>query len=500
ARSKRRASAAKASASASHPPTLATPSALRVSHRDTKGIPPPQLETSEIKRFGKQPPPRKPTSSQPKSLSRKGAKIPYAPKSKTDWGDTRTIARALTQLHPLPHLLGNSAELAEEAAYGLAAAGDTGVDGRFAFYCHVTALLGKPIPPKLSVSELTDLLMRVLRTSQALYLDDAVPPAGRRYPLPPMGIGGHPTLDDVPISALSLPTLASTDPRMLTRYYTSHGIICDYLDFSRLPHDVFTSTKAYSDEAWYETVLRAHRFVSELFLMGGAHSRPQPPALRVILVAYTSSHMPVSSIHPDDAALFLRGLFPGRFTTNDAAASFLRGLVVFAHFYNFVCEDFLYRFFPGLLLGIFEFWMEENFAQEFELDRQVRYTTAGDQYDDQVQTVIARARVLGKGYMPLDRMIFNEDNEHAMLHLGGHYPHLLVMFPTYYEAMQGVKVQMFLTFFYISHPPDLLALDFYIYMACHGGMYPDPVGTPPLVSSASTLLAPCANHAWSLLK
>ncbi|KAJ1437708.1 hypothetical protein B484DRAFT_470358, partial [Ochromonadaceae sp. CCMP2298] len=500
ARSKRRASAAKASASASHPPTLATTSALRVSHRDTKGIPPPQLETSEIKRFGKQPPPRKPTSSQPKSLSRKGAKIPYAPKSKTDWGDTRTIARALTQLHPLPHLLGNSAELAEEAAYGLAAAGDTGVDGRFAFYCHVTALLGKPIPPKLSVSELTDLLMRVLRTSQALYLDDAVPPAGRRYPLPPMGIGGHLTLDDVPISALSLPTLASTDPRMLTRYYTSHGIICDYLDFSRLPPDVFTSTKAYSDEAWYETVLRAHRFVSELFLMGGAHSRPQPPALCVILVAYTSSHMPVSSIHPDDAALFLRGLFPGRFATNDAAASFLRGLVVFAHFYNFVCEDFLYRFFPGLLLGIFEFWMEENFAQEFELDRLVRYTTAGDQYDDQVQTVIARARVLGKDYMPLDRMIFNEDNEHAMLHLGGHYPSLLVMFPAYYEAMQGVKVQMFLTFFYLTHPPDLLALDFYIYMACHGGLYPDPAGAPPLVSSISTLLAPCANHAWSLLK
>ncbi|KAJ1428579.1 hypothetical protein B484DRAFT_396717, partial [Ochromonadaceae sp. CCMP2298] len=470
-RSKSRTSAAKASAGASLP-TPAPTSALRVSHRDTK--------TSEIKRFGKQPPPRKPISSQPKSLSRKGAKIPYAPKSKTDWGDVRTIARALTQLHPLPHLLGNSAELAEEAAYGLAASGTRG--------------------STLTVSELTDQLMRVLRTSQALYLDDAVPPAGRRYPLPPMGIGGHPTLDDVPISALSLSTLASTDPRMLTRYYTSHGIICDYLDFSRLPPNVFTSTKAYSDEAWYETVLRAHRFVSELFLMGGAHSRPQPPALRVILVAYTSSHMPVSSIHPDDAALFLRGLFPGCFATNVAAADFLRGLTVFAHFYNFVCEDFLYRFFPGLLLGIFEFWMEENFAQEFELDRVVRYTTAGDQYDDQVQTVIARARVLGKGYMPLDRMIFNEDNEHAMLHLGSHYPHLLVMFPTYYEAMQGVKVQMFLTFFYLSHPPDLLALDFYIYMACHGGLYPDPVGAPPLVSSVSTLLAPCANHAWSLLK
>ncbi|KAJ1412985.1 hypothetical protein B484DRAFT_467735 [Ochromonadaceae sp. CCMP2298] len=187
---------------------------------------------------------------------------------------------------------------------------------------------------------------------------------------------GHPTLDNVPISALSLPTLASTDPRMLTRYYTSHGIICDYLDFSRLPPDVFTSTKAYSDEAW----------------------------------------------------------------------------------------------------------MEENFSQEFELDRVVRYTTAGDQYDDQVQTVIARARVLGKDYMPLDCMIFNEGNEgneHAMLHLGGHYPRLLVIFPTYYEVMGG---------------------DFYIYMACHGGLYPDPVGAPPLVSSTSTLLVPCANHAWSVFK
>ncbi|KAJ1398782.1 hypothetical protein B484DRAFT_471709 [Ochromonadaceae sp. CCMP2298] len=172
-------------------------------------------------------------------------------------------------------------------------------------------------------------------------------------------------------------------------------------------------------------------------------------------------------------------------------------MVHYAHMFNYVCEDFLHRYFPRLLLGIFEFWIEETFAREVIHDRAVTYSHTPTEYDIQVQVVIARARVLGRGFMSLSRQLFCPVNEFNLLHLGGHYPRLREMFPRYYEQTRGVKVQMFLTFWHYTHID--YSIEFYIHMTVFGGMAGGAVGVPA-VDHATLLAAPDGNHSWSLLK
>ncbi|KAJ1408731.1 hypothetical protein B484DRAFT_403442 [Ochromonadaceae sp. CCMP2298] len=370
-----------------------------------------------------------------KGGARKGVQIPRAPKAKADWEDERKIARACGQFHPLPLILGESDAAARDAAFALASAADDGQDGKYELYCHVTALLGAqtPIPMKTTVKQLGDMLQDTLALIEECRASPLNPPQGRRYPLPPPGTGGHPTIDEMPLSSITFATLASTDPRML----------------------------AYDDLSWFHTVERAHRFLSKLFKVGGPMGVLQPAALRVILTAYTPLLCGVLGIHPVDAVLVLQGLCPGRaFFSPDSAEKFLRGMVHYAHMFNYVCEDFLHRYFPRLLLGIFEFWMEETFARE-------------------VQVVIARARVLGKGFMSLSRQLFCPVNEFNLLHLGGHYPRLREMFPRYYEQTRGVKVQMFLTFWHYTHMD--YSIEFYIHMTVFGGIAGGASPLPPRI-------------------
>ncbi|KAJ1417437.1 hypothetical protein B484DRAFT_400811 [Ochromonadaceae sp. CCMP2298] len=383
--------------------------------RVTAGNPPAWLETSEIKGLRRAPPSpaaghRTVWSKQAKVGARKGVQIPRAPKAKADWEDERKIARACGQFHPLPLILGESDAAARDAAFALASAADDGQDGKYELYCHVTALLSAqtPIPMKTTVKQLGDLLQDTLALIEECRASKLNPPQGRRYLPPPPGTSGHPTIDEMPLSAITFATLASTDPRMLVRFYTSHGVSSDYLDFSRLPPDVFTSTKAYDDLSWFHTVERAHRFLSKLFKVGGPMGVLQPAALRVILTAYTPSPCGVLGIHPDDAVLVLQGLCPDRaFVSPDSAEKFLRGM--------------------------------ETYAREVINDRAVTYSHTPAEYDLQVQVVVTRARVLGRGFMSLSRQLFCPVNEFNLLHLGGHYPRLCEMFPRYNEQTRGVK-------------------------------------------------------------
>ncbi|KAJ1397885.1 hypothetical protein B484DRAFT_471968, partial [Ochromonadaceae sp. CCMP2298] len=473
--------------------------------RVTAGNPPAWLETTEIKGLRRASPSpaaghRTAWSKQVKGGARKGVQIPRAPKAKADWEDERKIARACGQFHPLPLILGESDAAARDAAFALASAADDGQDGKYELYCHVTALLGAqaPIPMKTTVKQLCDMLQDALALIEEARADPLDPPQGRRYPLPPPGTGGHPTIDEMPLSKVTFATLASTDPRMLVRFFTSHGVSSAYLDYSRLPPDVFTSTKPYDDLAWFHTVERAHRFLSKLFKTSGPLSLPQPAALRVILTAYTPSPCGVIGIHSDDAVLFLQGVCPGRvFTSPESAEAFLRGIVHYAHMFNFVCEDFLHRNFPRLLLGVFEYWMEETFAQEVLHDRVANFSHTPAEYDLQVQAVITRARILGKDFMPLSRLLFCPVNEHGLLHLGGHYPRLREMIPRYYEQTRGVKVQMFLYFWYCTH--KVHSIEFYTHMTVFGGVAAGAFGSQP-IEAPHMLVAPSGNHSWSLLK
>jgi hypothetical protein len=143
-----------------------------------------------------------------------------------------------------------------------------------------------------------------------------------------------------------------------------------------------------------------------------------------------------------------------------------------------VCEDFLHRNFPRLLLGVFKYWMEETFAQEVLHDRVINFAHTPADYDLQVQTVVARARIVGKDFMPLSRLLFCPVNEHGLLHLGGHYPRLREMFARYYEQTRGVKVQMFLCFWYHTHKDH--SVEFFIHMTVFGGLAAGAIGTQPI--------------------
>ncbi|KAJ1405775.1 hypothetical protein B484DRAFT_436870, partial [Ochromonadaceae sp. CCMP2298] len=400
------------------------------------GNPPAWLETTEIKGLRRAPPSpaaghRTAWSKQVKGGARKGVQIPRAPKAKADWEDERKIARACGQFQPLPLILGESDAAARDAAFALASAADDGQDGKYELYCHVTVLLSAPtpIPMETTVKQLCDMLQDALALIEEARADPLDPPQGRRYPLPPPGTGGHPTIDEMLLSKVTFATLASTDPRMLVRFFTSHGVSAAYLDYSRLPPD---------------------------------------------------------------------GVCPGRvFPSPESAEAFLRGMVHYAHMFNFVCEDLLHRNFPRLLLGVFEYRMEETFAQEVLHDRVANFSHTPAEYDLQVQAVVTRARILGKGFMPLSRLLFCPVNEHGLLHLDGHYPRLREMFPRYYEQTRGVKVQMFLCFWYYTHRDH--SIEFYIHMTVFGGVAAGAIGSQP-IDAPHMLVAPSGNHSWSLLK
>jgi hypothetical protein len=67
--------------------------------------------------------------------------------------------------------------------------------------------------------------------------------SARRFPTPTQGEGGHPFLDEIAISALSLPLLASLDAKTLAEYFESHDIPFGCFDVSDLHDDIFTGGK-----------------------------------------------------------------------------------------------------------------------------------------------------------------------------------------------------------------------------------------------------------------
>jgi hypothetical protein len=398
----------------------------RRSRRDNAGRPPQYLETEEISI--RRPPPiaKKGAKRVEQGRSRfKDTKIPAAPSKRPgpDWDDARALMHAICQL-PAIHLMWVSDELAEEWVYTIAGRSDDGFDGTYQFLCVATSLLNRTIPAKtMQVAKITEELLRLVDMIKvARLLEDNIHVPGeaapsRRTPIPAPGTG-NPLLDEYAVSELTIFPLAGSDPKQLEEYYESHGIHTGYLDLFRLPADVLTSDKPYSDTAWFETVQRAHRFLSNLFCNGLS-----APALRCIRRLATSTG--VTELHPADARVFLEGVFPGRFQSALAAGKFVKGMVEYAHKFNHVCPDFLFRYFPGPLLGVFEFWMEETFADSYDSDRPVPIASSPALYNKQVQRVIERARTVGAGYMSFDRLFFDNDNEWALLHLGGHYTQLV---------------------------------------------------------------------------
>jgi hypothetical protein len=194
-----------------------------------------------------------------------------------------------------------------------------------------------------------------------------------RVPTPPQGKGGHPFLDEITISALTLPLLASLDAKTLAEYFETHGIPFEYFDVSDLPDDIFAGDrKVVPMGVWNSTIVRVHGTLHRLFRAPLA-----PAALRTVMLSYLSTN--VVGLHPADALLFVNALLPGRFTSMEWEFSFLDNLVRYAHYYQAMCPDFLYRLFPGILLTVLGFWMNDYLSAEWDPNRTINVTHTREQ-------------------------------------------------------------------------------------------------------------------------
>jgi hypothetical protein len=394
---------------------------------------------------------------------RKGASLPHAPKAKPDWDDSYTRGRALSQLHP-HHVFTKSDASGTQHVYQLSADTNT-TDGKFIMLCYASALTNAKLPANTPIGELTRLMLESWEKIRELRQLSEVPSSERRSPLRAEG-DGHQFVDEFAISQLTLELIASLDARELVEYCLRRGIPVEYLDFSNLPEDVLTSPKAIPDAntTWFTTALKVHRFFSKVFTKGIT-----PEAIRIILRAYQT--ISKEGLHPADAWQFLESVFPGRFRTEGEAIVFIRGMIHFAHKCSYTCPDFIYKFFPGPLLGVFEFIMAENFAEEYDETRSITLTEHDTvQYVEQLARVVEKARAEGVGYMPLLRELFDRDNKHALLHLAGVHTGLLDMFPLYLEQTRMTKVQMYLAFHY--HTTEEVSREFFVILMTVGGLAP----------------------------
>jgi hypothetical protein len=358
--------------------------------------------------------------------------------------------------------------------------------------CYASALTNVKLPATSSIGELTQKMLACWDKLKKLRALPDTQPSNRRTLLHAEG-EGHQFVDEVAISGFSLELLATLDARELLDYCVRHGIPSQYLDFSDLPEDVLTSHKTITDAntAWRTTVQKVQRFFCHVFTKGIT-----PEALRIILGAYQIPSK--EGLHPADAWLFLDSAFPGRFRTNEDAITCVRGMIQYAHKYSYTCPDFLYKFFPSQLLGIFEFIMEDNVADEFIEARGVSLTEHdSDAYAEQLGRVVRKARREGVGYMPLHREIFDRDNKHALLHLAGFHPGLGTMFPLYLEQTRMTKVQMYLAYHY--HTTEEVSREFFVILMCFGGLAPGGYGMSHIEDERCSF-APLYNLAIAMYK
>jgi hypothetical protein len=419
----------------------------RRSTRETRGIAPDRLETDEIHPYGAQARAAELAATKKKGMPkiatagkfRPGSKIPKSPTNKKNWEDPTFQAQALAMLHPVHALWRTDAGFLENL-YLLQSKALTDTDGRFIFYCYAIAVTNTKIPRTLAIADIVGLVERVVDRVQ---VDRSLgETSNRRFPTPLQGEGGHPFIDEITISALSLPFLASLDAKTVFNYFQTHGLPIEIFDMSELPDDVLTiGKKAVPRGAWNNTVARLHGTLHRLFRAPIA-----PAALRTLMLSYISGPTYVTGMHPRDCLLFVNALLPGTFNSVQNAATFINNLVRYAHCYQAMCLDFLYRNFPGTLLGVLEFWVADHMCDNYDQPRTLTLARSEEQYIQQMERILDSVENsdVARDWMTLYRILCNSDNAYILLHIGAHNYKLMKMFPLYMEQCRVVKVQMYL--------------------------------------------------------
>ncbi|KAJ1380960.1 hypothetical protein B484DRAFT_440896, partial [Ochromonadaceae sp. CCMP2298] len=246
----------------------------------------------------------------------------------------------------------------------LARTTDTGgLDALFHLYCEACAFVGYLLPSSSSVQDLIDVMLAKVHEISNLRKDTSIPPGNYRFDLPAQGDGLHPWFNEFAISKMPLYTIVSMGPRFLSYYCEANGIPTYLLDFSKLPANILCNDAEPKEDVWFDTAVLAFQLFRNLFKNG-----PSPANLRVIRDNVGSNN---DTLHFSDALQFMKGMYPGVYSelTDEEVFCFLRGMIQYAHMFEFAGIDFLNRYFPGNLLGVYIFFRDEFKSKVFVQDR-----------------------------------------------------------------------------------------------------------------------------------
>ncbi|KAJ1424230.1 hypothetical protein B484DRAFT_480569, partial [Ochromonadaceae sp. CCMP2298] len=368
------------------------------------------------------------------------------------------------------------------------------------------ALLNQMVDRTLSPDELGIRMISALEW----VISARAEPGQHRIPYAPEGTIQFP-LNNLPITGISIMTLASLNPTQLLSYLNANNICESWVPWDADIDDPTVFDPAQNPWAWVRTVQAV-----QAKLAGMMRGGPSADTAHFLAEAYGG---PNNGVHPQDAITLINAVEPGRYTpwdvtadesvtANHRAVHYLRDIVSMGHAFNLFCEGFLKYYFFNAWIQLVDTWQDAHRTTAgmrwpapppISADNPALPAWEPWRWYPASDRAIQRARQEHGSFMSLDSIITMRcdlDPYMALYYYYGHNEELQRLYPDYLRANHHTQVQMVITAFMLREMKDgQVRLPSWANVLQWGGCAPhtditSALGTTPTHTSQHLVIAP----------